>query len=527
MIKNELTFEELGLSSQLVRDLIAGTPETSDLIDLPFSLKNIPNQIAKKSFDTESRSVLHAAFVKQYGDVELTEASKENLEKLKSENTYTICTGHQLNLLTGPLYSIYKIAQVVSLSNQLQQLYPNFNFVPVFWMATEDHDYDEINHLRMFGKKLSWERETNNSVVGRLNLEGIDPFLEEVEGMYQNEDLKAKIQELTTFYRNSPTLTEATRKLINFLFGKYGLLILDGDDKSLKARFTPTIQKELTEGFVEKFVNETNGELTKRNYHTQVYVRDCNLFYIHEDGQRQRIERKGDNFAFGEKEYGREELLKESVEHPDRFSPNALMRPMYQETVLPNLVYLGGGGEIAYWLQLKSAFEGAKIPFPMIRTRDSYILLNDKDEAVLKEFNLQLPDLKRDVQHIVKEMALEESEMDFGLDTEREQIEMVKQALLEKAATIDKGLSQSIEGEFVKISRSIDNIAGRLIKAEKKKHEGSLKKLQRLQSKVFPENGFQERYDNMIPTYLQKEGLVDLLVELSVANGLLVRVLNI
>ena len=176
MIKNELTFEELGLSSQLVRDLIAGTPETSDLIDLPFSLENIPNQIAKKSFDTESRSVLHAAFVKQYGDVELTEASKENLEKLKSENTYTICTGHQLNLLTGPLYSIYKIAQVVSLSNQLQQLYPNFNFVPVFWMATEDHDYDEINHLRMFGKKLSWERETNNSVVGRLNLEGIDPF---------------------------------------------------------------------------------------------------------------------------------------------------------------------------------------------------------------------------------------------------------------------------------------------------------------------------------------------------------------
>lgn len=525
MLKREISFKDLEMSSQLIRDLIEGKESATQFVDLPFKLESIPDQIRKKDFSDEKRQTLVDVLREQY-DGSFHSAVKGNLDRLLSPNTYTITTGHQLNLLSGPLYSIYKVAQVISMSRELNDRYPDQHFVPVFWMASEDHDYEEIDHIHLFGKSIRWERETASKAVGRLDLSGVETFLSQVEDLYQDPEMKAKVTKLIEPYRSKSNLTEATRDFMRNLFDEYGLLILDGDQKELKEQMVSSFQHEVQEASTYNAVSEANEQLEKQGYHQQVYVRPCNLFHLSASGERTRIEKDGDQFHFAGKNYSSEELSAMIADKPQEFSPNALLRPLFQETILPNLVYTGGGGEIAYWLQLKGVFAAFNVPFPMVRVRDSYILLHERDLELMEEKSLSFKDLKEDLGVIGKELVLEEVGSDLDLSKEKALFSELQESLKERAANIHSGLVNSVEAELTKMEKFLSNIEGKMIRAEKKKHEVSLKKIEKLRDKIYPNRGFQERFENVLPYVLKDDNFVKEIVSLDLSNDPLIKIVN-
>ena len=374
-----ITYQNSGYFSKLIVDYLDHKAELKTLYNRFPTVENFKLKIEEKSknFSIENREILAKALTNQYNRFETSEATTANIELLKDSKTFTITTGHQLNLFTGPLYFLYKIVSTINLCKQLKETYPEYNFVPIYWMATEDHDFEEINHFHLNHKKISWKRESTGP-VGRLSTEG----LEEVFDLFSKEiGLGTQATYLKDLFKKTylehANLADATRYLANALFQKEGLVILDGDSKALKQLFVPFAKNELLHQTSFAKVNQTN-ELLKK-YFVQVNPREINLFYI-EDQSRERIIFENDlykvnntNISFSE-----HEILAELENHPEKFSPNVILRPLYQEVLLPNLCYIGGGGELAYWLELKSNFESNAVCFPMLLLRNSVLLATVK-----------------------------------------------------------------------------------------------------------------------------------------------------
>jgi bacillithiol biosynthesis cysteine-adding enzyme BshC len=281
--------------------------------------------------------------------------AKSNISLLKNENAFTVTTGHQLCLFTGPLYFVYKILHTIKLAEDLKKKFPENDFVPVYWMASEDHDFEEISSVSIFGKSLKWNSQSKGA-VGKLQLQeqsqsedhSLMAVLLELKSILGESDKALEIFYLLEKCYSQKNLSEATRMLVDHLMGEYGIVIIDADEKELKKEFIPVFIKEIEEEFVFPAVTESSEILTKQGLKAQVTPREINIFYLAENS-RERIIR--DNEVYVTADYSRnwdkEALLEEIKTNPERFSPNVLMRAMYQESILPNIVYLGGGGEIS------------------------------------------------------------------------------------------------------------------------------------------------------------------------------------
>lgn len=529
MEKNSYNFTEFKFSSQIIRDLVSNASKTKPFVDSFFSTEAFESQIEKKEFSNENRIILHNALIKQNESVDLTDQSHRNIDLLKAKNTFTITTGHQLNFLTGPLYSIYKIIQVIVWSENLNAIYPSYKFIPTFWMASEDHDFEEINHLNLFNSKFELEADNqSNFITGKIEATNFEAVEEELLAKFSDEELKAKVKHYLSYYKGQ-NLARATRGLLNELFGAYGLVIIDGNDKELKQVFAPTVKRELSELVTLKNVTQSNSELDGAGYHNQVFLRDCNLFYIENGTTRYRIIKKEEGFEINGKNYSLSELMELAETCPERFSPNALLRPVYQETILPNLVYFGGGGEIAYWLQLKSLFNDLKLTFPLLRVRDSYVLLGEKQTDLLDELNYSVLDLKQNVDDLTKAFVKENSTSDISMVDELELFKSIKEKLTLKVDSKDLGIQRFIEGELVKIENQFDKIGKKLIQNEKKNLDKSIKQIQRLKEKIYPKNGFQERFENFLQ-YVNNENFIPNLkkeVEDSVTDAPQIQILKV
>ena len=507
MQKNSYNFSEFGFSSQIIRDLVAENTKVSPFIKSFFSLDAFKNQIETKQVSKENRLVLNSALLAQNESIELTKSTQNNIDVLKNQNTFTITTGHQLNFLTGPLYSIYKIIQVIIWADKLNKSYPENKFIPMFWMASEDHDFEEINHINLFNSKFEVEAENQDDfIAGKIKATNFDAIETALLAKFSDENLKAKIKSYLGHYIDGD-LAQATRGLLNELFGAYGLVIIDGDDKDLKQLFLPTIKREIEESVTFKNVTQSNLELDKAGYHNQVFLRDCNLFYIKNETTRYRIIKTEDGFEINGEQFLTSELLNIADQFPERFSPNALMRPLYQETILPNLVYFGGGGEIAYWLQLKSLFKDLSIPFPLLRVRDSYVLLPEKQMDLLDELKFSVLDLKQNGDDLAKIFVKQNATSDISMNEEFDLFNKLKVRLISKVESKDLGIQRFIEGELMKIENQLDKIEKKLIQSEKKSLDTSVKQIQRLRDKIYPKNGFQERFESFLQ-YVNNEKFI-------------------
>lgn len=520
MLKNSFPFSEFRSLPQLIKDFVGNKDQVIEFCDQFYSDEAVLSKLKKRTDFNVDRSLLHDILVKQNHQISLSESTKKNLLSLKNQNTFCITTGHQLNLLGGPLYSIIKIAQAIAVAKHLNEKYQQYQFVPVFWMASEDHDFDEINHLNLFGKNIEWAKPVSESLIaGKIETTTLSGVFDEIENLFRDNHEKEIIQKFHTYYLQQKNLAEATRILYNEIFGAHGLIILDGNERELKKLMIPVYKKEIVSQIVYNTVSKTNALLEKFGYHYQAHVRECNLFYIDEHNIRHRIIADGSRFTIGNLSYTPDELLKIIEDHPERISPNALMRPVYQEKVLPNLVYVGGAGEISYWMQLRNLFNELNVSFPVLRLRDSVFILSPKQREDLESLSLDITDLQQDADYLMKQFVRENS----GIEKEIAQAQTALQKIKEKIAALvqhtDSGLSNLAEAEFVKMFASVKKIEEKLIKSQKQKDETTFNKIKKLRDQLFPDGSFAERKVNFLPYYLTYKTWIDDLIRLLHENA--------
>ncbi len=502
-----LPFKKTGYFSNLICDYLDQKEGLKNFYNRFPKLQNFENQIEEKanSFPDYRREVLYNALQNQYRDTQSSEKTKEHIKQLKEPITFTIVTGHQLNLFTGPLYFLYKIISTINLTVTLKKEYPKYNFVPVYWMATEDHDFEEINYFNFKGKKISWNREAAGA-VGALKTDG----LQEVFQSFANElgagNNAVKLKRLfTQAYLEHDTLTAATRFLANELFGEKGLVIIDGDDVQLKQLLIPYVKKDIFDQISFKSVSKSVANLkdVSDKYVIQVNPREINYFYL-KDGLRKRIVLKGDQYAVIDTQisWSKFELEKEIDEHPERFSPNVIARPLYQEVVLPNLCYIGGGGEIAYWLELKAMFGSMQVPFPILLLRNSALLVTDKQYAKLQKMEIATADLFLDQHSFINKKIRNISNIDINFEPQKNIIASHFKEMYEIAKKTDASFMGAVKAQEVKQLKGLANLEKRLLKAQKRKLKDHVVRMTAIQNELFPLKSLQERTLNFSELYL-------------------------
>lgn len=487
--------KETGFFSQQQLDMCYNQSVYADFLTAPFSKEAFGEQIQQKkaAFTSDSRKNLVDVLKNQYKGVEIHPALQHNIDLLANENTFTVVTGHQMVAMTGPLYFIYKIAHVIRSCEELQKTYPAYHFVPVFWMASEDHDYDEIKSFHLFNRTISWETEQSGP-VGRFKMDDWEQVVEQLTDLFKNHP-ESEIFGLLTAFKGD-NYAAAFRKLVNHLTGKYGVVIINADDAVLKRDFLPYMMKDVKEEFSFRAITQTTEKLLSRGAKQQITPREINLFYI-EDGIRERLtgHEKGIEIP-GKGIYSQDEIIKWMEQSPESFSPNVSLRPLYQEVILPNLCYVGGAGEINYWLQLKSVFDEAGVVFPLLQTRNSILWIDKNSGEKMEKLHLSPLDLFREL-HVLHKEYLENNageEVDFSeLD---QQMEQLKQQLTETTLSIDPSLESYAAAEGVRMEKQLTQVKDRLYKTVKGKHDKNLKTIQQLKDKLFPEGGLQERYTN-------------------------------
>ena len=350
MPKKSIPYSKTGYFSKLICDYLAENESLHSFYHRFPKIENFKLQLEEKKdrYSMDSRRVLVERLKIQYEGFEISEATNLNIEALLEPRTFTITTGHQLNLFTGPLYFLYKIFSVINLVEKLNKKYADHQFVPVYWMATEDHDLDEINYFNLFGEKIIWDKEAGGA-VGELSNDGLEEVLNTFKAALGDTENAKKLGGLfEDAYTKHSNLAEATRYLGNQLFSEYGLVIIDGNDPILKKAFIPYVQKELNENLSFRKISDTTARIVALGYKAQVHPREINLFYLNKGIRERLIEQEGSYLVNGtERIFTSAEISAELLDHPERFSPNALLRPLYQEVILPNLCYIGGGGELA------------------------------------------------------------------------------------------------------------------------------------------------------------------------------------
>ena len=357
---HHLTADPLDSTHASIReDYLSGQSSLRPFYNYPIQDPDFAKIIADKSTAHIDRTLLQRVIREQYGDMPMCSLSQQHLEWLGQPNSFTITTGHQVVLLGGPLFTTYKVLSTAKLAERLNQQFPDQRFVPIFWIHTEDHDFEEVNHYYQgFGQKQTYSGSFTSQVGNHI----IEDAIQEVLPAHP----------LSQAYQVGGQWKDGFRTLAFQLFDKYGVLILDADHPDLKAVFRPILKAELLDSQAKTSIDAQSLRLTASRYKQQINPREINLFYMDENG-RDRIDRDGEDFVIlnRNESVSRTSLLQWVEDHPERFSPNVCLRPLYQEMILPNLAYFGGWGELSYWLQLKEMFEKAQVNFPLLLPRFS------------------------------------------------------------------------------------------------------------------------------------------------------------
>lgn len=476
----------------LIRDFLNRKAEVKSFSGEFPSVERLAELVAKRNFESSKRETLVRALRCQYADHNISDSVSSNVEALGDSKTFTVTTGHQLCLYTGPLYFIYKICSAIKLSRELKKALPEFSFVPVYWMASEDHDFAEVNHAFLTDTKTEW----STSQKGPVGLFDLDTDLSGMfeETLHVDAMTNAFAAKVKRAYSKS-NLAEATRELVNSIFEDYGLVIIDGMPPELKQQFSDIMRDELFEQRAFPLITKTNEELKSAGYKTQIHPREINLFYI-EKGIRERIEKVGDDswaVTNTQLTFTGEKLNALLQSNPGRFSPNVVMRPLYQETILPNIAYVGGPGELAYWMQLKSYFNHLGVSFPALVLRDSALLITPKNKSKLDKLQLNEEQIFQARESVIRSVV---GEVPIDFEEEKKRISESFRPLIANIKTIDPTLEASAAAEMQKAMNGLEQLEKKAFRAIKQKEETRISQVEKLWSEFFPDETPQERHDN-------------------------------
>jgi bacillithiol biosynthesis cysteine-adding enzyme BshC len=506
-VGNSIDFRDTGAFPKIILDYLEDKETIQPYYKYPMNMSSFQTIIEDKTKAMINRKLLVDILEKQHNQLPHNEQVMQNIHLLMNPDTYTVTTGHQLNIFTGPVYCIYKIVSTINLAKKISEENPRIKVVPVYWMASEDHDFAEINHINLFKKTIVWHPETNiEGAVGRIDISNnIENTIKEVKSILGISEYALQLSSIIEeAYLKNVTLAEATRYFVHQLFHDQGLIILNADNHDFKKVFAEIIEHDILTKQSFNYVNETIQQM-KINYKIQAKPREINFFYLL-DNYRTLIVTDGDQYKTNDNKYifTKEQLQQEIKIFPERFSPNVLMRPLYQELLLPNLAYIGGPNELAYWLELRTMFESYNVNFPMLVLRSCALIIDDKTFELMKKFHLSIPDLFLPIDQIIKSFVIQSSNDEISLKEEISLIEQSFAQILEKAVDFDSSLKGLILTEKSKILKTLNTLEKKLFKAKKKTFENEIEQLKKIKDNLFPTDDLQERHDNFMKFYLRK-----------------------
>lgn len=458
-------------------------------------------------FSPEQRAELVQVLEAQY-DGMAHPGVLESIRLLASPDSYTVTTGQQIHIYLGPAFVIYKIWSVIRQARALSRILPGKNIIPVFWMATEDHDLDEIDHIHLFGKAFRWEPGLRGGPVGRIDTGKLSELTAEINALAgPGQDFSALLEPFFQAYRSGNSLAKATRQIINDFFGHEGLVVIDPDEPEFKRRFLPVMKADILESGFASTMAQGSESLQHAGFRVQVNPRQHHFFML-QDGKRLRIDSADAGFVLepGGFQISAGQMEERLNQTPESFSPNVLLRPLYQQSILPNLAYVCGPAELAYWHQLNPAFLQAGIPAPLLRLRDSFVWIDRQAAKHMDELNLPMEvwwsDARQAAGYLQEKLAgesgLKKILIDIGaLNQElKNELYKLKSPALKELVKQSEQFAAAIKKEDARASVELRN--GPLAHL--------FSKLAKLQERIFNPESPQERSTDWIELYL-KHGL--------------------
>lgn len=451
-----------------------------------------------------------------------SEKSLQNIELLKQANTVAVVTGQQMGVFGGPLYTIYKAMGTVKLCESFQRQFPDYHFVPVFWMELEDHDFEEIRSIQLFNTENEIRSIVYNgadadnkskSPINSIQLNAdIQRVIQEIKSTLNPTDFSAELfSKLESAYQDGKSISEAFGFWICSLLGKYGLVMMDPSDGEFKKMAAPIFKKELENADqTHALLMAQSSALKNAGYDAQVENEPTNLFLRDEGNSKHPLNKNGHNkFKIRAEDAAshRESLIKLIETEPNRFIPNVILRPIVQDHLLPTFAYVGGPSEIAYFAQFKTIYEFFDIPEPLIIPRPFITILEKKIKKVTDKYGITVEEIFKKKSHIVDDVAKGDSQSSASgqLDTLLTQIHSQFSTIEKNLVSVDASLKGASETALDKIEKAIKVLKEKTGDAEKRKNELTHSQLTKAVRHILPQDQFQEREINTL-YYLNKYG---------------------
>ena len=500
-IATRIPYRQTNAFSNIMLDYIDQSDKLKPFFTYPPNLNGIQKAVQHRKDHATDRESLVIELSRQYTTLRHSKQVSHNINLLSDRSTFTVTTAHQPNIFTGPLYFIYKILHTIRLSQFLNESLKGNKFVPVFYMGSEDADLDELGNFYINGEKYTWNT-SQKGAVGRMKVDKeLIKLMGTMEGQLSVLPSGKEIVELVKqCYKEGEQVQDATFRFVNELFGEFGLIVLIPDNPGLKKLATKVFEDDLLNQSASEIVNRSIEQLKAAGYKAQAQPRDINLFYLVE-GSRERIIAENGSYKTGNKKFTKQELLAELKEFPDRFSPNVILRGVYQELILPNIIFVGGGGELAYWLQYRDLFDHYKIPFPILLLRNSFLVVEKKWREKIAKTGLRTEDLFKPTEELVNMIVQRESKNKVKLNGVFDQTVQFYDQLKRQTQPIDETLVKHIEALKTKTIHRLQELEKKMLRAEKRKFSDQQRQVQAIKERLFPNNGLQERVDNFLPYY--------------------------
>jgi bacillithiol biosynthesis cysteine-adding enzyme BshC len=471
------------------------------------------------------REAVAAVLRRSHARLGASAATLENLDRLTRPNTFVVIGGQQPGLLTGPLYTIYKAISIIKLAEELRSQFP-YEFVPLFWNASDDHDWAEVNHTYLIGgdgrlQRLEYplDRQFDGRSVGEIPLDrGALTVIQQVSGLLTGQGFAEEVEGLLLETAEvSSTFGEWFSRLMLILFHRYGLIVVEPGLPDLKRLAIPLFEQALEAPLApSQLANAAGDALEGRGYQRQIH-KDPALcsFFLRENGRREAVRYVRGAFHVGSQTYSKAELKCMLDDNPERFSPNALLRPVMSEFLFPTAAFIGGAGELNYFAQTRGIYQYFDVPMPVPHLRLGCTLIEPSTARILEKYDLPLLAL-RDPDRMLTEWIRARADIASpqlwqGL---REQVYRPFADLKGAVRAIDPTLETSLEGTLNYMMVRIGRFEKKLVRHLKKAEHLTATQLRQAAEALFPGRGFQERTFNGL-SYLSRYGMdfIETLVE--------------
>lgn len=450
-----------------------------------------------------------------------SETTIKNIELLRNENTFAVVTGQQAGILTGNLYTIVKAINTYQLAQKYSEYFPDYNFVPVFWLESDDHDFLEVNNINVFDKENNlakieyYENGTpQERYLTPVNSIILDDFIEkfnnDLNEILLNTDFSDTVFDfINRSYKSGISFTIAFARFVNYLIGDLGIVFCNPADKEIKKLLIPIFEKELnTYPETCERVIETSAVIEQK-YEPQVKPQPINVFYVN-NNRRHLIEPRPENiFALknSRQRFEKAQLIEQLYSSPENFSGNVILRPICQDYLLPTIAYIGGPSEVAYFGQFKSVYDFYGINMPIIYPRVSVSLLESRVSSFITKHNLLFEEFFDEKKITAKLMnKINDLKVEDIFGNFKDELNALYYSFGIDLEKVDKNLLNTFKNKNEKYIESLDYLKDKFIESQAQQNESTILKLKSAIQSIYPDETLQERYINIV-YYLNKYGM--------------------